>query len=368
MAITESRLKIATDEAEAAAAETNRCIERLGIYAGEISESLKRIQELFDQIRNVPRDKRVRYEVIKKTRVEWKNQAELIEKKYQLQVAQGTGTGIALAGGSVAAAAMGPTLAMGAATTFGVASTGTAISALSGAAATNAALAWLGGGALAIGGGGMAAGQAFLAMIGPVGWAIAGSALIVSGLAFWKMNDDKAVLEDLFSDIGRRDVNSYKLAIVEINERIKRIQHENEMLKEAIRAIKSFGLDYEAMSEMQQYTLGAYVNLMHASTQLLINPIMGLQPKFTEKDFMAFAAEKRRHSNSTFYMTNKDAIIAFANMLYGVNIDSRKIDLLTRTYKGNDQLLKSVGLSKWQFDKSIIEAAVEGLLFLKGQP
>ena len=38
---------------------------------------------------------------------------------------------------------------MGVATTFGVASTGTAISALSGAAATNAALAWLGGGALA---------------------------------------------------------------------------------------------------------------------------------------------------------------------------------------------------------------------------
>ena len=61
---------------------------------------------------------------------------------------------------------------MGIATTFGVASTGTAISALSGAAATNAALAWLGGGALAVGGGGMAAGNAFLALAGPVGCAI----------------------------------------------------------------------------------------------------------------------------------------------------------------------------------------------------
>lgn len=46
--------------------------------------------------------------------------------------------------------------------TFGSASTGTAIATLSGAAASNATLAWLGGGALAAGGGGMAAGAAVL--------------------------------------------------------------------------------------------------------------------------------------------------------------------------------------------------------------
>lgn len=45
------------------------------------------------------------------------------------------------------------------------ASTGTAISTLSGAAATNATLAWLGGGSLAAGGGGMAAGAAVLSGI-----------------------------------------------------------------------------------------------------------------------------------------------------------------------------------------------------------
>jgi hypothetical protein len=46
--------------------------------------------------------------------------------------------------------------------TLGSASTGTAIATLSGAAATNATLAWLGGGALAAGGGGMAAGAVVL--------------------------------------------------------------------------------------------------------------------------------------------------------------------------------------------------------------
>lgn len=68
------------------------------------------------------------------------------------------------------------------ATTFGTASTGTAISALSGAAASNAAIAWLGGGALATGGGGMAAGQALLALAGPIGWGIAGTTLLASVL------------------------------------------------------------------------------------------------------------------------------------------------------------------------------------------
>lgn len=46
-----------------------------------------------------------------------------------------------------------------------------------------------------------------------------------------------------------------------------------------IEKIESFGLDYNQMPEAQQYELGAYVNLMSASTKLLVNPILGLQPK-----------------------------------------------------------------------------------------
>ena len=55
--------------------------------------------------------------------------------------------------------------AYAAASAFGTASTGAAISGLAGIAARNATLAWLGGGSLASGGGGMAAGMASLAGI-----------------------------------------------------------------------------------------------------------------------------------------------------------------------------------------------------------
>ena len=63
---------------------------------------------------------------------------------------------------SVGAAAAGYGGAIGVATSIGAASTGTAISGLSGAAAWNATLAWFGGGAIAAGGGGMALGTVVL--------------------------------------------------------------------------------------------------------------------------------------------------------------------------------------------------------------
>ena len=75
--------------------------------------------------------------------------------------------------------------AMWAAATWGTAGTGAAISSLSGAAATSASLAWLGGGTLASGGGGMVAGAAVLSC--GAGVVIAGVAVI--GYYGYKMYD-----------------------------------------------------------------------------------------------------------------------------------------------------------------------------------
>ncbi|NJM22385.1 MAG: hypothetical protein HC874_16505 [Richelia sp. SL_2_1] len=79
---------------------------------------------------------------------------------------------------AVGGAAAGYGGAMSLATSVGVASTGTAISGLSGAAATNATLAWLGGGSLAGGGGGMALGSLIL------GGITVGPALMIGGFVF----------------------------------------------------------------------------------------------------------------------------------------------------------------------------------------
>ena len=86
---------------------------------------------------------------------------DFVQKELQSAKKSLVGAGAGVTSG-IAVASFAPSAAMWIATTFGTASTGTAISALSGAAATKAALAWLGGGALSSGGGGMAAGSAFL--------------------------------------------------------------------------------------------------------------------------------------------------------------------------------------------------------------
>lgn len=85
-----------------------------------------------------------------------------------------------IVGGLGTAAAMGtPALVTGTVGMLATASTGTAISSLSGVAATNATLAWLGGGSLAAGGG-MAAGAALLGTIQAA--ATGGVALLAAGL------------------------------------------------------------------------------------------------------------------------------------------------------------------------------------------
>ena len=66
----------------------------------------------------------------------------------------------------------------------------------------------------------------------------------------------------IFTLISKRDVKSYELAIVELNERISRIINESELLNNAISKIESFGTDYNQMTEEQQYELGSYIRLI----------------------------------------------------------------------------------------------------------
>ena len=349
-----SKLQLAQEETQAAIDKVNKRIERLGENTSDLYQSLTEIQSIFDRIRNVPSDQRLKYEELKKVRLNWKKQAEKIEEDYKKAAAKGVGAGAAGAGLGVAVVALGPTAAMGVATTFGVASTGTAIAALHGAAATNAALAWLGGGALSLGGGGMAAGEAFLAMAGPIGWAIAGAALLSSGLLFWKANADKKRIDNIFTLISKRDVKSYSLAVVELEERIDRIKDESGKLNEAITIIRTFGTDYEKMSEAQQYELGGYLNLMLSSTQLLTNPILGLQPKYTEKDFQQFCS-KNQMKELLEYPVCRNVVVSLANLLYKIDLDSKDRKVLWKTLRKNKNMLKAFDMKKKDFDYSFFE-------------
>ncbi len=124
----------------------------------------------FRQIKNAELSESEGIKELKRLKLDQKEFEELAEMtKFSLSLVQGGITGVA--GGAIAAFG-----AYSAATAFATASTGTAIASLSGAAATNATLAFFGGGSLAAGGLGIAGGTAVL------GGLVAGPALLVMGI------------------------------------------------------------------------------------------------------------------------------------------------------------------------------------------
>lgn len=147
------------------------------------------------------------------------------------------------------------------ATTFGTASTGTAISALSGAAANSAALAWLGGGSIAAGGAGVTGGQALLALAGPIGWSIAGATLLTSIILL--SNNKRKIDKEKKDEIEKIKTNTGK--IVEQSNSIKILLEENNALyvnivKNYQKALYIFNMDYTIMKEEDKFLLGSIVN------------------------------------------------------------------------------------------------------------
>ncbi len=139
--------------------------EKLYVLNSSITEFL----DTFTKIKNVDFRDSEGLEELRKLRIDEK---EFTELKDMVNFAG------SIAGGAAAGTAGGALIAFGAygaAQALAVASTGTAISTLSGAAATNATLAFFGGGSLAAGGLGMAGGTAVL------GGLVVGPALLALG-------------------------------------------------------------------------------------------------------------------------------------------------------------------------------------------
>lgn len=135
-----------------------------------LQNSVKDFLQTYESIKNIDFRESTGLEEIKNLNIDESDFKELKELgNFALNVAGGASAGVA--GGAMTAIG-----AWGAAQTLAAASTGTAISSLSGAAATNATLAFFGGGSLASGGLGMAGGAMVL------GGIVAGPALLVMGL------------------------------------------------------------------------------------------------------------------------------------------------------------------------------------------
>lgn len=150
---------------------TGDSLDKLGeLKLRVLNNDVKEFLETFEKIKNVELTESEGLNELHKFHVD-KQTFKDLRKLEGFAASLVTGSAGGLVGGALTAFG-----AYGAATTFATASTGTAIASLSGAAATNATLAFFGGGSLAAGGLGVAGGAAVL------GGLVAGPALLVMGL------------------------------------------------------------------------------------------------------------------------------------------------------------------------------------------
>ncbi|WP_436667267.1 hypothetical protein [Latilactobacillus sakei] len=277
----ESELREAVDKQKEIAQTLNDRMEALYRTREKLKEQLTRGFEYINSKKNTPENIKL---VVEKLKINLNDYQELLDVAQAEYKAASIKAGGAAAGGiaaGVGVAALAPTAALAVATTFGTAATGTAIASLSGAAATNAALAWLGGGALAAGGAGIAGGEALLALAGPIGWAIGGTALVGSGLMMNGKN--KKAASEMFDQakeiVAAGDVQ--KAMKVEINQMISVTFDDMVDIKNRLTSINSYPDDFNEMSSEQITLLGTFVNNAHAAAKHL-NMVMGEDRKFVE--------------------------------------------------------------------------------------
>ena len=173
-------IESATAELDRQRKEVSTALDKLGSEKLDVlNHDVIDFVKTFEQIKNIDFQSSVGLEELKNLHIDEQTFQELKELgNFAIEVAGGAAAGAV--GGALTALG-----AYGAAMTFASASTGTAIATLSGAAATNATLAFFGGGSLAAGGLGMAGGMMVL------GGFVAGPALMVMGMITGAKSQEK---------------------------------------------------------------------------------------------------------------------------------------------------------------------------------
>lgn len=243
--------------------EMEKSCEQLYEIRSKSVELIKLIQRVVNSIANTPKEFDTELGKIGRELSKFNETEEYAKEAYNASVKAGANIVEGAAAG-LGVASMVPSVLMSIATTFGTASTGTAISALSGAAAQKAAMAWIGrtfAGFVVKEGAGMAAGQAFLALAGPIGWGITAASTGISLISLTNKNKelaDNAVKE-------AKEIAKAREALVETIEKVNELRSKTDLLfrdmsKQRDKITRSMNLDYFTIENEDKIFLGALVN------------------------------------------------------------------------------------------------------------
>lgn len=293
----------AKNELEIQKEDTARQLEVLGeLKLKAWSEDLGKFINVFSNFKNVRLENEVNLDNILKANIKNVGDLKVIETA-ALKATEVLKSGV----GSLGAGALAGIASYGGAMMFASASTGTAIASLSGAAATNATLAWFGGGSLAAGGLGMAGGTLVL------GGIVAGPVLAVAGFIMAAKSEENLAnarktyseakhaveqmgimkdflvsvenIAELYTDFISNFSNIYKSMLIELDN-ILNISTEKQS-KKLINRIKKFfrikfKIDFNLLSENDQKSLQVAWLLTQIYNAVLAAPILNNEGNIDE--------------------------------------------------------------------------------------
>lgn len=271
---------------------TSASIRNLGTRKLEIlGFSMIDFVNIYQQLKYVELTESIGIEEINKFKPDSPEFEELKEVSIEAHDMLTTAGGSIAAGTALAAGTYGAVMSGG----FAAASTGTAIGALSGVAATNATLAWLGGGSLAAGGMGMGVGMAVL------GGIVAGPALAIGGVfmaskAEEALNNSRSNVKkaERFAEESKNICSVLNAINVRANQIDSILFNLNNILKDANELMTSIvklnGVDYRKFAPVQKKTISKAVFVAIGIKNIIDTPLLTEDGKLDIKSEQAVIA------------------------------------------------------------------------------
>jgi hypothetical protein len=250
-----------------------------------INRSMNRFVESFGKLKNVELEESAGLKELSRFRLDKQSFDEMKQLGGYVSSLLGGVAGGALGGALTAFGAY------SAATMFAAASTGTAIATLSGAAATNATLAFFGGGALAVGGLGMAGGMAVLGglVAGPalaiLGFVVGAKASVNLNKAYSNLAEAQKFAEELQVAVTacnaiRRRSYLFERLLIRLDGLFAPLIFQMEDI------VKEKGENYATFDMQEKRTIAAVASTAVAIKTVLDTPVLSEDGKLTEESEM----------------------------------------------------------------------------------
>jgi membrane protein implicated in regulation of membrane protease activity len=272
---------------------TTESLEKLGrLKLDTWNRQLGRFVDLYEQLKNVEINGQANVGELNAARFTRQELGQMKDLSLKAQEVMIGGAGALGTGALVGVATYGGAMM------FATASTGTAIGSLAGAAATNATLAWFGGGALAAGGMGMAGGMAVL------GGIVAGPVLAVGGMMLASKAREKLANAKRYQAEANKEVEEMNNAIcvleaiqdvtLKFDEIVRQLSRAMvPVLNNLGKAIATSGVDYSKYDASQKHQVYIAVQLAQVTHLVLETPLLTEEGAIDDRCFGALqSAEK----------------------------------------------------------------------------